>query len=385
MKRKLALIFTLSTLICLFITVGAADALNATFPEQALVRILISRNVSKLTVEAEGMTIKDKKTDTVYVAVRGHMKAPIAGYADGLSINGQKFDSTHLVISSPQIISVAGNQKAHSPVEIIQDKKGDPRFLIVNSISLDKYVAGIINKEMLPNWPLEAKKAMAVAARTYTLFKKLKSPSPYYDLSDTTSDQVYGGFGAEDAESRFAAAQTQGEVLVYENLPIEAYYHSTCGGRTVSAAEVWGKDFPYLQSVKCDYCKESVRYKWKTEISAKEMALKFKIKESEIKHITISEGNKSESGHLLGITLSTNKTTLKMKAEKFRSTLGYSKIWSTRFAVFKNKDKFLFAGMGSGHGVGMCQWGAYGMAKEGKTYKEILLHYYTGVEIRKME
>ncbi len=319
--------------------------------------------------------------------VDSHIRLTIIGRKDGFEINGTLYRYHHIVISSSSgIIKVARKKRLHSPIELVQnhaDKK-NPRFLLINPLPLERYVAGIINREMISSWPIEAKKAMAVAARTYTLYKKLNSPSPYYDLSDTANDQVYGGFDAEDPEALKAVKDTAGEVMVWDNLPIEAYYHSTCGGHTVSAKDVWGKEIPYLHGKRCNYCKASPRYHWKTELGVDYVGKKLGIAKVRWKSLKIVPGKRGRSGHLIEVKIRTSRRTITMRADRFRSLLGYQKIWSTNFKVVRKGGKFIFTGKGSGHGVGLCQWGAYGMAKAGKTYHEILRYYYSGVEFRKI-
>ena len=364
------------------------NGLQATFPNDELVRVAVSKGISRLTIDTHGVTIADEEGKPLILREQGTVNSTIIGRVKGFEIDGRLYEQHVLSISSPSgIIMVGGKKKLRSPLYLIQNnaEKKDNRFILVSALPLNLYLYGLINKEMIPSWPLEAKKAMAVAARTYTLFRKLNPQSQYYDLNDTAVDQVYGGFDSEDSSARLAVEQTRGEVLTFDYFPVEAYYHSTCGGHTASAKAVWGKDLPYLAGHECNYCKSSNRYAWKVTIGAKEIAKSLGLPASAASSLNISITKKAKSGHVLELKVRYGSTTTQWRAEKFRSRIGYQRLWSTHFTVEKKGKSFEFLGHGSGHGVGLCQWGAYGMAKAGKNYREILEFYYPGTEIRKVE
>lgn len=364
------------------------QSLQATFPHDELVRVAVSKKIAKLTLDSNGIVVASEEGKPLIMRDQGTVHSTVIGRTGGFEIDGRLYDHHVLSISSSSgIITVGGKKKLRSPLYLIQNRanKKDHRFLLVSALPLNQYLYGLINKEMIPSWPLEAKKAMAVAARTYTLFRKLNPPSRYYDLSDTAIDQVYGGFDSEDSSARLAVEQTRGEVLTFDHFPVEAYYHSTCGGHTASANAVWGKDLPYLAGHTCNYCKSSRRYSWKVTISAKEIAKALKLPSGAAGSLKISIKKKAKSGHTQKILVRYGSDSKVWKAEKFRSRIGYQRLWSTNFTVKKKGSSFVFNGHGSGHGVGLCQWGAYGMAKAGKNYREILDFYYPGTEIRKVE
>ncbi len=120
---------------------------------------------------------------------------------------------------------------------------------IINDISLESYILGVVPSEMPSKWNPEALKAQAIAARSYAIANLGKRGSKGYDLKDTPEDQAYGGASAETLETNQAVKSTQGEVLVYQNKVISAYYHASAGGHTRNAGEVWNRDLPYLASV----------------------------------------------------------------------------------------------------------------------------------------
>ncbi|MCK4648439.1 SpoIID/LytB domain-containing protein, partial [bacterium] len=229
-------------------------------------------------------------------------------------------------------------------------------------------------------------KAQAVASRTLALYRKRGERAKDYDLDATIFAQVYGGVEDEDQRTNQAVNKTRGKILTYRGKVINSVFHATCGGHTEEAKNVWlGSEEPCLKSISCTFCKNSPYYEWEKRI--KERNLRNILEEkglnlSRIKEIEITET--SPSGRAIKIAIKHRKATLPLMANNFRLFVGPELIRSTLFTVSKEKSKFVFKGHGWGHGVGMCQWGARGMAEEGKDYKEILKHYYTGVKIEKV-
>lgn len=125
----------------------------------------------------------------------------------------------------------------------------DGKLTVVNALPLEEYIMGVVPSEMPSKWNFEAHKAQAIAARSYALANLNKRSSHGYDLKDTTVDQAYGGASSETLQTTRAVLSTRGEVLVYDNKIIPAYYHASSGGKTNSAGEVWSRDLPYIRSV----------------------------------------------------------------------------------------------------------------------------------------
>ena len=145
------------------------------------------------------------------------------------------------------------------------------RLRVVNTLSLEAYVAGIINGEISSKWHQEVVKAQAVAARSYAYFQITKRSGELFDVTNTTMDQVYAGVGAEDRLSVKAVRATRGEVLFYDGEPVLALFHSNAGGRTEAAGEVWGRDYPYLRSVKSRFDTAAPRYSWKFTVTREKL------------------------------------------------------------------------------------------------------------------
>ena len=248
------------------------------------------------------------------------------------------------------------------------------RLLLVNVLPLEDYVVAVLGGEMPPSFPLEALRAQAVAARTYALNKKLETLDEPFHLGSSVLAQVYGGLERENPKTKEATDSTRGEVLTYDLEPIEAYFHSSCGGQTETGLQALGRDLPYLQSVSCP-CGKHPATQWATTLSAQEL-------EDGLGHEARGEVK------VLGRTATGRVRRLQVGSRvldgvEFRQRLGYERVRSLLFDVTPDgKGGVRLVGKGFGHGAGLCQWGAKLMADAGKSYREILLHYYPGTELQ---
>ena len=259
------------------------------------------------------------------------------------------------------------------------------RIRIINYVDLETYLCGLVSSEMPASWPIEALKAQAVAARTYALWKINNSKKSYH-LAATTHDQVYQGALAEGSNAVKAVLATRGWFMTHKGIPILAYYHSCCGGRTDSAREVKGITLPYLVGVACPWCASSPKFHWRLSLSKADLVSALSKSGYLVEAIdSIYPIKKTKSGRILELEIVTPQTTFFLTGEQFRKALGYRKFQSTRFRVTKKGNRFLFTGTGYGHGVGACQYGMKGMAEHGYKWRQILKHYYTGVEFRKIK
>ncbi len=254
---------------------------------------------------------------------------------------------------------------------------------IINILTIDEYLISVVPGEIPANWEMEALKAQAIAARTFTHYhvSTQKKRDAIYDLDATAASQVYRGMSDEKPQTTAAVRATSGLVMVYDEKPILAYFHSTCGGKTIDDSHVWEKSrHPYLQGRKCGFCNDSTKYEWESELTLDEIrnclmkkfpamgsirAILFKKKDDRVVEVVINHGNGSS----------------RMSGNNFRLLFPTEKIRSLYFISKKIKNGLALKGHGWGHGVGLCQWGARGMAQSGYNCREILKHYYTGVKI----
>jgi stage II sporulation protein D len=265
-------------------------------------------------------------------------------------------------------------------IEVTRNEKG--LFRLVNELDIEDYVSGVVGLEMSPSWSLEALKAQAVAARTYVLYRKRIEACNDYDLCGTVNSQMFKGDAFKKDGPLRAAKETEGLVLYYKGRPAEAVYHGSCGGTTEDAFAVWDNDSPYLVSRACGCRIQSPYASWKKTYTAGEIEralVRSGYKLSGIRSVSVLK--KSGSGRAAVVGIETSSGTLKISGNNFRKAIGYTRIPSTGFEISGTNNGYIFTGRGSGHGVGMCQWGAKVMSDKGVGFRRILSHYYPNAEI----
>lgn len=259
--------------------------------------------------------------------------------------------------------------------------RGKEGISVINRLPMEEYLYGVINNEVSSAWPIESVKAQAVAARSYAFFKLNQAVGKSFSLQSTVMDQVYRGRATEDARARQAVDETKGEILFYDHIPAQAFFHSNCGGHTESAKNVWGGDYSYLKGVEDNYCTDAPNYFWIYQLSyGNILSILTEAGISVRRTNKISIIDRSKSGRVKAIKIGGST----LSGEELRKVLGYSKLKSANFTISANSNQITFSGSGFGHGVGMCQWGAKGMAQAGSSYREILKKYYDGVDIKKI-
>lgn len=304
-----------------------------------------------------------------------------------------EFNSGKLLIKNNLIPPYINSKSYRGDFEIILNPKNINTFHIINNVMLEEYLRGVVPSESPSTWPEESLKAQALAARTYAVANWNKRKEDGFDLADTVADQVYNGISAETQLTDKAIKETEGKIIIFNGKPINALFFSCSGGYTDSAMEVWNIDLPYIQPVQ-DFDYKAPKYKWEKTYSNSD------IKKALLK-LNVNIGNILE---IEPIEFTQQKRVKKIKfrgtngeeiidSNKFRMALGLN---STLWSVKANKNKkfnllsknypksFTFNGGGWGHALGMSQWGARQMAEDGKSYEEIIKHYYKGIEIVKM-
>lgn len=261
-------------------------------------------------------------------------------------------------------------------------KKDDNGLQFINSIPFEKYVEGVVASETGREWEIEALKAQAVISRTYAVFHKLANMEKEFHLTSGVLNQVYKDENTDPLVT-LAVNETGGEILTYNGSPIESFFHSVCYGMTEVPEEVWGTSLPYLKPVECNGNATTPYENWQVSLTFEDMEQAIDIKE--IKDISIYAYTSTGRAKTLSITAGDDMTVTEIKATELRRLIGYKKLPSTQFSLSRNGDEIIFEGKGWGHGVGLSQWGALEMAKEGKGYRDILAHYYPGTVLEKRQ
>ena len=257
----------------------------------------------------------------------------------------------------------------------------DSEILVVNVLGIEKYLSSVVGSEMPTKWPMEALKAQAIASRTYALKQKGNN---LFDIDSTQRNQVYNGLESRTYKTIRAVKSTRSLVLTYKNKLINALFHSSSGGMTENSQDVWKNKYPYLSSVK-DFDKKNPKLRWQKNFSNKELFNLFPkiggIKNIEILSIT-------DTGRVKNVKLYGAYGSDQISGVDLRKKLGLNSTF-VRFKLIKEQSKefpiekgLVVFGQGSGHGVGMSQWGAKYMASKGQKAEKILKYFYQGVQIK---
>lgn len=311
---------------------------------------------------------------------------------------------------------------------------GGKNIQVVNELGLEEYLYGVIPLEITPSWHEELLKAQAVAARTYTIANLAKWEKYGFDIGANSSDQVYGGYDAENARTNKAVDETAGQIIVYDNEPIMAFYHADSGGRTEACKDVFSTDLPYLQPVDDVFSADSPYSEWEITLTLKDISSRVSSaiqNIGDIRQISIEE--RSQAGRVKKLHLKGSLGETIIEKGQIRSVLGLKSnffdilggqnisvtvfsgenankniqlegkcvitdqgmtVFSSGQAVLLAAEKsrvvksqgsegtLTFKGKGFGHGVGLSQWGAKAMAENGYNYVDILLHYYKNTQIK---
>lgn len=310
---------------------------------------------------------------------------------------------------------------------------------VINRVSMNDYIDCVISCEMSESWPVEALKAQAICARSYAATRKGHASSGF-DLCSTVCCQAYTGMSRTGANTAQAAAETQGQYLRYNGSIIEAVYHSSDGGATEDCENVWYEALPYLRGVEDPFEalveSQIPSYRWTKSYTGAELQERlalYSIESGEIVDVRITQTTANGNVYSVELTDRYGKVTT-IKKESVRKVLGLpsirfatgggtgegyyladgssisqtAQVWtvdgngnlvpvslSSAYAITGSgveaisgtqtptaqNGVFTFTGTGKGHNLGMSQWGAYAMAKQGYTYMDILQYYYTGIEI----
>ena len=285
-----------------------------------------------------------------------------------------------------------GSERARTYVgslTVEPDSRQAGSLLLVNATPLEEYVASVVAAEYSFD-DLEGAKAMAVVARTYAL-KAADKFEGRYDHVDHTGSQVYNGTSAITGLTRRAARETRGEVVTYADTLIQAVYFSSSGGHTADNEDVWNADrvLPYLRGKRDPYDTSSPHHRWTTRIN-RQALLRALDQEHDFSVEGFVIGARSEEGRVTRIdVLDARSQKHPMQANAFRLLVNQridgARLKSTWFDARRSGSRYEFDGRGFGHGVGLSQWGTHEMATRGKSYREILTFYYTGVEIQRLD
>ncbi len=252
----------------------------------------------------------------------------------------------------------------------------DGALRLVNVVDLEGYLRGVVPAEVPAEWPAAALEAQAIAARTYTLANL--DPAAPYDICATLLCQVYEGVDAEDPRTDAAVRATEGRVVQVGGEVARTYYHADSGGRTASAAEVWGYDRPYLRG-RTDVAVASPHRGWTATLAPGRLAAALAAEGRDVGTPTRLEITAtSASGRASRARIDGTGGSVTLAGPRLTRTLRAAGLKSTRVT---SVGPLTLRGDGWGHGVGLSQYGAMGLARQGRTAEEILAFYYPGTRV----
>ena len=267
-----------------------------------------------------------------------------------------------------------------APLDIVRSGEG---LAVVNEVPLEDYVVGVLRAEANEKWPLEMLRAQAVVARTYAAHhRNIAAGKPFHILA-STAHQQYAGRVPAASPIWGAVGETAGQVLLWEGEVFPAFYHTESGGYTEDPRMVFAaRNMPALKPVRCEFSAGSPHFYWSLDLRLAELTDILRRNDVNVggfAAIEISE--RTPSLRAAVVTVQGARSSARVRGNDFRRMIGYDTLKSTLFAVAVDGEWARFSGRGYGHGVGMCQWGAKGMAEQGYTARKILEFFYPGTTL----
>lgn len=297
----------------------------------------------------------------------------------GIKVGDKDFSSSRIRVSARGRGITLNGKPYRGQIDIV---KTDDAFQAVNTIEMEDYLKGVVSQEMNRFWPFETLKAQAIASRSYAAYRVLNNKNKDYDLTNDTFSQVYGGRSSERWRTSKAVEATKGKVLEYNGKLLPAYFHSCCGGYTEDARRMWGEDIKPLRGVRCPWCRWSPHFRWQVKVPTQTIEEKLTGGGYPVKRVDdIRIGPYDKSRRPDYIRVKADNKWLEIKTGSFCSIIGRKTLRSEKFKVKKYPLFYVFSGYGWGHGVGLCQWGAFGLGVRRWNEEKILRYYYPDTKI----
>jgi stage II sporulation protein D len=353
--------------------------------ERKGLKVLLRQGAKNLHLSASsGLKLLDADTGDLLIDFPPGHKGQLAAEGGHLRAGGRLLDHAEAELRAMdpgEAVKVMGLSYRG---RLILKAAGDS-LLLVNEVALDEYLYGVLPSEVSENWPAEALKAQAVAARTYAVFRAQESPSKLYDLDDSTRSQVYLGTSKEGQHSRAAVDSTKSLVLSYQGALAQTFFFANSGGHTADSRTVWGSNLPYLHGVDDPFAEGGEHYHWHVSIDQDALLAALRKAGHPIQDFEAIEVlGHDDSDRVTRLRLSGRGSNLELSGNAFRQALGGDQLRSTNFKWSRRGDSNDFSGYGWGHGVGLSQEGAEAMARKGYSYKQILEFYFPGTRVKRL-
>ncbi len=425
MKNKFGIILFLS---CIFLFISTSTFASWYKSEVGVGLVFGNSSKTSVTVSSAGeINVYNAQTgDILYSAPAGeefNVNMGSTGFYSGGRFDGAGIPKVSVQSSSGTIKLDGKEYRGY----IYLERRLGGDLLVINYVGTDDYVSSVLGREMSYSWPNEALKAQAVCTRNFVLCRGAAHKTYGFDVCTTTHCQVYGGVASEHENTRRAVNETKGILAKYNGEVVPLYFFATSAGQTESVENVWGSTIGYLKSVQDPYENpaQASKYSWTVNYTRSEIENKLRnagVNIGTLQNITVDAV--TASGRVTKMTFHGSSGTHSVKLEKCRTILG---LYSQKFSVSSDSvgmpsttsgkavaplyaftangvkpvagycavaadgkigyaktnaaggENYVITGGGYGHGVGMSQWGARGMAENGFTYDQILKHYYQGI------
>ena len=348
-------------------TMVAADTIRVAIAENVRSVELSGRNIEVSELGCVACPRGVWRTDTVRALTNGQ----------GVEIDRRSAAAFRLTSDTP--IRMNGREYP-ATLEIVRYGEG---LAIVNELRLEEYVVGVLRAETSEKWPAETLRAQAIVARTYAAFLRSSSGTRPYNIVATTTHQVYAGHVPASSPIWDAVRDTAGQVLLWDGELFPAFYHSASGGYTEDPRTVFAaRNMPALKAIRDDFSTAAPHYYWTLDLKLSDLSGVLRRNGYDVGTVTALEvTERTQSLRVSTLTVHGTRSSVRLRGNDFRRMVGYETVKSTLFAVALDGSVARFAGRGYGHGVGMSQWGAKGMAEQGYKAEKILEYYYPGTTL----
>jgi stage II sporulation protein D len=343
------------------------------------IRVGLANGVPSIHIKVVGPGVLYDQQNRTRIARFVTLADTTVSARDGAIVLGNRLlPSTRITVlpDMPQTLWVNG-VRYRGELRLLTDQQG--RLVAVNVLPLENYLMGVVPRETYTSWPDAALRAQAVAARSFAVAHIADNGGRPFDVR-APAHQLYGGVDAEHPRSSKAVLDTEGEVLSYRGHTLCTFFYSCCGGHTEEAPNVFSDVDTYPRAVPSPYCRGSRHYSWDYSVAMANLGEKLRRAGKHIPGtpVAIDIRVRSASGRVMRLRVASRQGSVELTGEQLRKALGYDKLRSTLFSVRIRDGRAYFRGNGWGHGVGMCQWCSRALAENGRSYEQILQHFYPG-------
>ncbi len=365
-------------------SLAVANAQGSVSPDPRSIRVSIVQSDPQVNLQIHGQyLLREMGSGSPLKHAGGMPQVIVRGVSEGIQFGQSVLPvfGVHIEPSRDADINLNGT-RLRGTVEIMRQQ--DFNLQVINHVPLESYLRGVLSKEAPDYWPQEALKAIAIAARTYAVYRRYIKVGADFDVTSNVLSQDYGGKSSEKKGTDIAVEATAGKIVLFEGKLFPPFYHSTCGG-IIENASIMGEkyDIPPLEGgFMCKYCTASPFHTWKRRLTKEDVNWVLHKgphgKVGTVREVVVTKrtaGGRAEQVKIVG-----DKRTLELTGYDFRALFGFEMLRSLQFNVTKVDDAFVVEGHGWGHGVGLCQWGAAELARLGYTAEQILEFYYPGIQ-----